>query len=299
MSSEEERISELINAMQDEGIKEHIIYSLGKMGDSALPILEKAEKNTKDIKQKMLIIKAMGMIGRKSVSSLIKILKKEKDYWVHIAAIRTLGRMGKEAEDAVHYLLQILNHNDAFYDNKIRWALREIGGESELAYRILAGHIYFNDSDDKKATSKRRYRAEFTLKEIAEKLRKRENKQLNVYYKTLRSHYRDSAIPILLELLDDEYAEIRLRAVIAFRIINTDTKTKTKTVLTKLDRAMLLAENIAIKFEIALTLLIIEGLEGNAMKELVWMRDNDELDNNQIWKFELETIKQEKQLAKK
>ncbi|MHA1556820.1 MAG: hypothetical protein ACTSPM_07785 [Candidatus Heimdallarchaeota archaeon] len=62
---------------------------------------------------------------------------------------------------------------------------------------------------------------------------------------------------------------------------------------------MLLAENIAIKFEIALTLLIIEGLEGNAMKELVWMRDNDELDNNQIWKFELETIKQEKQLAKK
>ena len=40
MSSEEERVNELLAVLQDKTVSEHIIYALGKMDGSIIPQLE-------------------------------------------------------------------------------------------------------------------------------------------------------------------------------------------------------------------------------------------------------------------
>lgn len=264
------------------------------MTDSIIPQLEDYVKTCENGKQKALVIKALGFHGRKSVPSLINLLKCEKNQWVKLAIVRTLGRMGKEAEDAVIYLMKLFNQDNSLYNGKIGWALKRIAYESESAASILADHFFYSKLEDKLHLLKKSDITKLTLEEISEKIRDKNNKQLNKYYKMLRKYYPESSIPILSEMLEDQDEEIRLRAVIAFRVLNK----LAKTAVPQLDRAMLLKVNEKISFEIILTLVIIEGIKESTMQEFEWMCDSDELDVQQIFKMELEIARQEKRRKK-
>ena len=294
MSSEEERVNELLAALHNKTISEHIVYALGKMDASIIPQLEKFVETSNDETQKEHVIKALGLHGRKSVPILINLLKTEQEIWVKMAIIRTLGRMGGEAEDAVNSLLEIFNRDGSFYDEKIRWALKKIALESESAASTLYDHFFYNDLEYRLNLLNKEASIHIPLEGIIEKIRDKDNKQLNKYYKMLRELYPECSIPMLLEMLEDQDEEIRLRAVIAFRVLNK----LAKTAVPQLDRARLLKVNEEIRFEIGLTLIMIEGLKENTKREFEWMRDNDELDPQQIFKMEFEIAKQEKRRKK-
>ncbi len=112
MSSEEDRISELIKALEDEKARESVIWALGKISKPALPALESTLNTTDDFNQKCFIIRALGMIGSKSVPKLVKALQKERNIWVRTAIIGTFGRMGKQAEEVIPFLLNELKNNE-------------------------------------------------------------------------------------------------------------------------------------------------------------------------------------------
>jgi len=289
MSSVEERLNELIKALEDERAADAAAWALGEIGITSLPALEKAYKNTSDQNKKIFIIKAMRKIGRNSVPFLIKMLQQEKKYWVRIAIVRAFGRMGIHAEDAYLVLFRELKDKDTYYQQKIQWALKEMSRNSKKIALIISE---YNDSLSKKEIESilERFPPRMSVVEAFERIRKKDVKQLNECFKTLYRYCDDDIIQILVELLNDEDIEMRLRATIAFRVLNK----KAKKTISHLDRAMLLKINKEIKFEIAYTLLIIEGLYGTAMKELEWMRDNDKLDINQQWKFETQIIHHER-----
>lgn len=104
MCSEEERIAELIKALDDKKAAEPAAWVLGEIGAASLPALKSIYKKSKDPNKRILIIKALRKIGRKSVPFLIRKLKREKEYWVRLAIIRAFGRMGKQAEDTYKVL---------------------------------------------------------------------------------------------------------------------------------------------------------------------------------------------------
>lgn len=130
----------------------------------------------------------------------------------------------------------------------------------------------------------------FSVVEAFERIKNKKIKQLNECYKTLYRNCDEDVLQILIELLNDEDLEIQFRATIAFRVLNK----KAKNAIPHLQKALQRRENKEIRFELLYTLLAIEGLEGEAMKELECMRDHDELDINQQWKFETLVVREEK-----
>jgi HEAT repeat protein len=290
MSSEEERINELLKALDDKKTADHAAWALGEIGIASLSALEKAYKKSKVENQKILIVKALGKIGRKSVPFLINMLQKEKQYWVKIAILRAMGRMGKQAEEAYLVLFRELKNKDLYYKQKVQWVLKEMSRDSEMIAAFISEYKHPLRLKFSKILDK--HPEKLSVMEALERIKNKKIKQLNECYKTLYRYCDEDLIRILIELLNDEDMEIRLRAVIAFRVLNK----KAINAVPYLQKALHLRENNEIRFELLYTLLVIEGLRGEAKKELEWMKDNDLLDIDQEWKFETQIIHQEKRL---
>ncbi|NHJ48988.1 MAG: HEAT repeat domain-containing protein [Asgard group archaeon] len=283
MSSEEERIKELLKALDDKKAAESAAWALGEIGEASLQALEDTYKESENTDKRILIIKALRKIGRKSVPFLIQMLREEKDYWVRLAIVRAFGRMGKQAEEACLVLFRELKDKDLYYKQKVRWALKEMSRDSEMIALMISE--YKHPLGLKIAKAIDTFPEKFSLAVALEKIKNKEAKQLNEYYQTLNRYYDENLIPILVELLNDKDPEMQLRAIIAFRVLNK----KAKSAIPHLYKAW-----VNNRFELLLTILIIEGLQGKAMEELERMRDNDLLDIDQEWKFETQVTRQRK-----
>ena len=294
MSSEEERIAELIKALDDKTIIEDVIRALGKLGEKTLPALERTFYESEDNNKKIFIIKAIAMNGKKSLLILRKMLYKEKEFWIRLAIIREFGRMGKQAEEIVPLLFKELEAKDDYYKDKIRWALIEIARESEIAARWLTEYLYRNSYEIGKIEQGAGGILNISMDELITKLKNKKITQLNDYYKTISRHFREEAIPYLLPLLDDKDQEIRFRAIIALRVLNE----KAEKAIPDLRNTMEKERVDELKFEIALTLLMIGGLDESLLKWFERARDNDILEVDQEWKFKWEIVKQKKKAIK-
>jgi len=139
MSSEEERIAELIKVLDDEKGRVSSAWALGKIGESALPALGDAFEKANDINKKVLIIKAMGMIGRKSLPKLIEIPLRKEGYWIHSAIMRAFKNIGKEAEEVIPLLMNevLKNIDDPETYGKTISTLEKLGLETKKVIPLL------------------------------------------------------------------------------------------------------------------------------------------------------------------
>jgi len=303
MISEEERIAELIRALEDEKIIDSVARALGEIGSAAIPALKKAYKDNKDLNQKVFIIKALRNMGRDSVPLLINLLQNENEYWARIAIIRAFGKMGKEAQEAVPQLFIELELLDEFYSEKVKWALKEMSGISnDIAKNVLEhlGQAFFEKKIAKKVR-KTKVKAyveaikKHPVQKIIKILKSRDETILEVYYRSLSNQYNNQVLQELVKLLENEDEVIRLRVVIAFRVIGK----KAKEVIPYLERAIQCESKANIKFEIVYTMLIIEGIQGTAKKELEQLKEKNELKEYQKIKIERQIKEQLRQIRLK
>ncbi|NHJ85565.1 MAG: hypothetical protein FK734_08890 [Asgard group archaeon] len=297
MSSEEERINELIKALNDESIRKDITLVLGKIGEPSLPALKEALQTSDNNDQKILIIKALGMIGKKSVPFLLQLFKEENNIWIQSAIIRAFKNMGSEATEAVPTLFEkMLYCNDDFIKFRLISALVEIGYSTENVSKIILEEIekgkhqllIYNIVDFNNNI------INLPGEQLVKLLRRKDLHKLHLYYKLIRELVDEATIQALIELLNDNDKEIQLRALISLRVLGN----KASEAIPELKKAMLLKKNDVIKFEIAYTLLIIEGLKGSAMKELLSMKEKELLYPHQIWKLDKQIKVQQNRFVK-
>lgn len=133
--SEEERIQELIKALNDEKAQESIISALSQIGKTVIPYLKELMKSSDPIKR-ITAVRILGRIGEESISDLILALEDENQ-WAQLTAIRYLGKLGPKAKGALSNLSVILDNPDSLAFEKAIWAIGEIcEGFSEVPFDI-------------------------------------------------------------------------------------------------------------------------------------------------------------------
>ncbi len=132
-----------------------------------------------------------------------------------------------------------------------------------------------------------------TTNHLIQVIKLKEIKKLNMFYRLLQARSNKEYIQAILELLEEEDIEIRLRGIKALRRMR---KKYVRSVIPNLDKAMILEKNEGIKFEMAFTLMMIEGVEGNAMKEINRMKEKGKLTDQQKEKIERQIRHQKKGL---
>lgn len=122
--SEDERIQELIKALNDEKAHESVISALGQIGKPVIPYLKELMKSSNPI-ERITAVRILGRIGEESISDLILALEDENQ-WAQLTAIRYLGKFGTKAKDALSHLSVILDNPDSLAFEKAVWAIGEI-----------------------------------------------------------------------------------------------------------------------------------------------------------------------------
>lgn len=285
MSSEEERIIELIKVLDDEKGRMASAWALGKIGESALPALGEAFEQTNDVNKKVAVIKAMGMMGKKSLPKLIEILLKKEGYWVQSAILRAFKNIGKEAEEVIPLLMNevIKNIDDPEVYRKTISTLEKLSLDTMKVNEVVLELLRTEQQDAVyRIIKKNPHLLNISPEIIVSLIKMKKIKSMKVFYKQLRKKGDKDTAQAIANLLEEEDDEIKLRAIYALRVMYG----KNTSAIPFLERAMLLKENSSIKFAIAYTLLMIEGINGAALKELNRMAEEGLLKENQKWKLE-------------
>ena len=133
--SEEERIQELIKALNDEKARESIISTLGQIGKPVISHLKELLNSTNPI-ERINVIRILGRIGEESIPDLILALEDENP-WAQLTAVRYLGKLDTKAIGALSHLSNILDNPDSLAFDKAIWAIGEIcEGLLEVPYDI-------------------------------------------------------------------------------------------------------------------------------------------------------------------
>jgi HEAT repeat protein len=253
----------LIKATRDttDRVASQVVAALGSLAalpQLTIPTIIAAMRTTGDTQG--AAVKALGQFGADAVTSVVALLH-DADPDVRVAALRAVAQLKEHASDAVPALIQALSDPDPAVRSQAVWALEKFDGDATRTIEAITDALKDEDSWVRMAAamslatfgsaasaaipvlvtlldsgleSPDGYAASFALRTIGEAVIPPLLEALRAASPRLRSgavyvlaSYRGSATEAaLIDMLDDQEAEVRLQAAVPLRWWGDDVREK-------------------------------------------------------------------------